>query len=124
MKSSSILGGTVIAASVLNPFDAILIASEKPEDLSEVWWGYIIDIEKCIGCGRCASACKSENDVPKEPFFYRTWVEQYTIKNDGEVVVESKNGGIDGGVQSVPEKDIFKSFFFNKTLFFLPSFIS
>ncbi len=114
LKNSSILGGTLIAASVLNPFDAILIASEKPENSSDVWWGYIIDIDKCIGCGRCASACKSENNVPLEPFFYRTWVEQYTIKNDGEVIVVSKNGGIDGAEQSVPDEEIFKSFFVPK----------
>jgi Fe-S-cluster-containing dehydrogenase component len=41
-------------------------------------------------------------------------VEQYTIKNNGDIVVESPNGGIDGFQQSVPDKDIFKSFFVPK----------
>ena len=44
----------------------------------------------------CARACKVENHVPEEPFYYRTWVEQYTVLNDGTVKVESPNGGIDG----------------------------
>jgi Fe-S-cluster-containing dehydrogenase component len=41
-------------------------------------------------------------------------VEQYTIKNDGTVKVESPNGGIGGFQQTVPEADIFKSFFVPK----------
>lgn len=114
LKSTTVVGGVALAASLLVPFDAILIASEDPKDSSKIWWGYIIDIDKCIGCGRCANACKNENDVPREPFFFRTWVEQYTIMNDGEVKVESINGGIDGAVQTVPEDEIFKSFFVPK----------
>ncbi|MCF8304750.1 MAG: 4Fe-4S dicluster domain-containing protein [Bacteroidales bacterium] len=107
-------GGSLLAVGIANPFNAIIFASEKPEDPSKPWWGYGIDIEKCIGCGRCANACKLENNVSKEPFYFRTWVEQYTIKNDGEVKVESPNGGIDGFTQTVPEEDIFKSFFVPK----------
>ena len=29
------------------------------------WWGMIIDIDKCIGCGNCVRACSNENDVPR-----------------------------------------------------------
>ena len=81
---------------------------------SDIWYGIGIDIKKCIGCGRCANACKSENHVPREPFFFRTWVEQYTIKNDNTIKVESPNGGIDGFTQTVPEDEIFKTFFVPK----------
>lgn len=114
LKKTAIVGGGAIAASILNPFDAVLIASEDPGDKSKVWWGYIIDIDKCIGCGRCANACKNENDVPKEPFFFRTWVEHYTINNDGDVHVESPNGGINGFEQTFDKKDVFKTFFVPK----------
>ena len=27
-------------------------------DATQHWWGMIIDIEKCIGCGNCVRACK------------------------------------------------------------------
>jgi tetrathionate reductase subunit B len=108
------VGGGVLATTLLKPFNGVVFAANEPADPNAVWYGIGIDIKKCIGCGRCANACKSENDVPMEPFFFRTWVEQYTIKNDDTVKVESPNGGIDGFTQSVPEEDIFKTFFVPK----------
>ena len=114
IKTTTAVSGGVLAASLVSPIQAVLIASEEPKDSGLPWWGYIIDIQKCIGCGRCANACKIENDVPREPFFFRTWVEQYTISNDGEITVESPNGGIDGFEQTIPEEEIFKSFFVPK----------
>ena len=43
--------------------------------MSDHWWGMLIDISKCIGCGNCVRACQTENDVPDG--FFRTWVERY-----------------------------------------------
>ncbi len=114
LKKSAALAGTILATSALEPFSAIIFAAGKPEDSSKPWYGIGIDIEKCIGCGMCAKSCKLENDVPQEPFYFRSWVEQYTIKNDGTIKVESPNGGIDGFKQTVPEEDIFKTFFVPK----------
>ena len=112
-KAGSILVGSVALASAFTPFNGLLFAMERPKDKGK-WYGIGIDIDKCIGCGKCASACKLENNVPKDPFYFRSWVEQYTIKKDGTVKVESPNGGIDGFTQSVPDNEIFKSFFVPK----------
>jgi Fe-S-cluster-containing dehydrogenase component len=114
LTSALAVGGGVLATTMLKPFNGVVFAANEPKDPNAVWYGIGIDIKKCIGCGRCANACKSENHVPREPFFFRTWVEQYTINNDGAVKVESPNGGIDGFTQTIPEEDIFKTFFVPK----------
>ena len=114
LRKTTAVAGTLMATSVLKPFSAIVFAAAEPEDKNKPWYGIGINIEKCIGCGMCAKACKNENNVPKEPFFFRSWVEHYTIKNDGTIKVESPNGGIDGFKQELPEEDIFKTFFVPK----------
>jgi len=75
-------------------------------------YGMGIDIDKCIGCGLCIEACKKENNVPKEPFFCRTWVERYVIKRDGSVTVESIEA--QKGKPRADEPDILRSFFVPK----------
>jgi len=77
-------------------------------------WGMGIDINKCIGCGRCSSACKVENDVPKEPFFFRTWVERYHILENGETIIDSPNGAVDGFKKKPEDEDVLRSFFVPK----------
>jgi Fe-S-cluster-containing dehydrogenase component len=61
-------------------------AKYKPADH---WYGMGVEIDKCIGCNRCAEACKVENNVPQEPFYFRTWVERYDIHRNGEATVQS-----------------------------------
>ncbi|MBI2159049.1 MAG: 4Fe-4S dicluster domain-containing protein [Candidatus Rokubacteria bacterium] len=61
----------------------------KPYTPADHFYGMGIEIDKCIGCNLCAVACKAENRVPDEPFYFRTWVERYTIMRDGEVIVEN-----------------------------------
>jgi len=113
LKTAVTLAGATIGYTWLKSSKVLLFAAE-PKDESLPYYGIVIDIQKCIGCGNCAKACKKENDVPVEPFFFRTWVEQYTVKNDGKVNIVSPNGGIDGFTQTVPDEDIFKSFFVPK----------
>jgi tetrathionate reductase subunit B len=113
LKSAATLAGATIGYAWMKSSTFLLYGNE-PENKNVPWYGIVIDIQKCIGCGSCAAACKNENDVPKEPFFFRIWVEQYTVKNDGSVNIISPNGGIEGFKQQVPDEDIFKSFFVPK----------
>lgn len=100
-------------------------AAQTPDgyDMQAHSWRMAIDIDKCIGCGLCAAACKKENKVSPKPCYFRTWVERYIIKKAnpetsdarGETVIDSPNGGIDGFPPSViPKEDVLKSFFVPK----------
>jgi Fe-S-cluster-containing hydrogenase components 1 len=59
-------------------------------------WGFVVDTNACIGCGLCVVACKTENNVPKDPEYSRTWVERHTRTADGAIHVDSPEGGING----------------------------
>ena len=84
-------------------------------DPSDHLYGMGIEVEKCIGCNRCVEACKIENDVPQEPYYFRTWVERYTIGGDGEAVVESISTQPQPGGDPGPEdRDILRTFFVPK----------
>jgi Fe-S-cluster-containing dehydrogenase component len=74
---------------------------------------YLIDINKCIGCGSCVRACSAENDVPLHHF--RTWVERYMVSRTGHTVIDSPNGGL-GGFDPAPDTgdDVTKAFFVPK----------
>ncbi len=73
---------------------------------------YLVDIDKCIGCGTCVRACERENQVPEH--FFRTWVERYHVSRTGETFVDAPNGGRDGFEPKVLGADITKSFFVPK----------
>ncbi len=89
-------------------------ASDETYKPEEHYYGMGIDVNKCIGCGRCADACKTENNVPREPFYFRTWVERYVLTTDGKTEVTSPNGGIDGFPSVTNEKGILRTFFVPK----------
>ena len=80
----------------------------------ESFYAMGVDPQKCIGCARCAVACKTENDVPQEDGFFNTWIERYVIGADGEVQVDSPNGGIDGFPELDSDADILRTFFIPK----------
>jgi Fe-S-cluster-containing dehydrogenase component len=58
-----------------------------PYDPKDHYYGMAIDVGKCIGCGNCMEACRTENAVPAP--HVRTWVERYTVHEDDEVTVEA-----------------------------------
>jgi Fe-S-cluster-containing dehydrogenase component len=83
--------------------------------LDDHWWAFMIDISRCIGCGTCVRACKTENHVPKEPYYFRTWVERYRVSGDDEEhpKVDSPDGGYEG-FPLLPVAENEKSFFVPK----------
>lgn len=104
--SSTLLGGVIRKLSGKN-----LPPGYEPEKHN---YGMGIQIDKCIGCGRCFEACKAENDVPTQPFFVRTWVERYILKKDGDTIVQNIEQHPAGSSDRVLEKDFLRSFFVPK----------
>lgn len=88
--------------------------TEKGYQPGEHRYGMGVDVSRCIGCGRCVDACKNENDVPREPYYFRTWVERYVINSAHETSVDSPNGGINGFPPITSEKSILRTFFVPK----------
>ncbi len=91
----------VLSASASVAWEAMVAGQPETAPnytMTDHWWGMVVDIEACIGCGNCVRACKEENDVPRMPQYFRTWVERYRVKPDDleHPVVDSPNGGYDG----------------------------
>ncbi len=76
-------------------------------------YGMGIQVDKCIGCGRCTEACKEENDVPADPFYVRTWVERYIITN-ADVIVQNIDPRMESLRQQGIESAAIRSFFVPK----------
>ncbi len=105
--SSAALGISAILSRKMPGWAAVPQESDKS-------YGMGIDIDKCIGCGRCMAACKIENKVPAEPYFFRTWVERYVIKKDGDVLVRTISSSAEQPIDGVRERDVLRSFFVPK----------
>ena len=105
-----VLGGkmfvmTGIAAAALEHVIAGTPEKAATYNTADHWWAMLIDIEKCVGSGHCVRACKLENNVVDEPFYFRTWVERYHVDplDMDHPKVDSPNGGIDGFPETYPD---------------------
>jgi len=107
LMSSAALGISAILSRKVPGWAAIAHEPAKS-------YGMGVDVDKCIGCGRCMAACKTENNVRPEPYFFRTWVERYVIKKDGDVIVHTISGSSEQPIEEARERDVLRSFFVPK----------
>ena len=114
--------GSGLAATL--PLSALKMLSPAEAHASigddKVRWAFVVDTEKCVGCGLCVKACKLENEVPYDAPVTRTWVERYVITKDGKSHIDTPNGGRDGFTspkirdEVIPADEITQAFFVPK----------
>ena len=117
LKKCCAAGGAVFAIVHLPGSQAEQTAPAEGTayDAAQHDYGMGVDISKCIGCGRCMDACKTENDVPRDEHFVRTWVERYVIQVDGETTVQAIDPNAEPAAESrLSEKGILRTFFVPK----------
>lgn len=114
--------GTTIASVTPAAVFAFLSPEEAKAAVakSKVRYAFLIDTNKCIGCGMCVKACKIENEIPYDAPVTRIWVERYIFTRDGKVHIDSPDGGRDGFTdnqvygENIDPKDVVKAFFVPK----------
>jgi len=106
--------GFLVAASAGFLHKAFGQTIPEDYDAEAFEYGMAIDVDKCIGCARCMEACKTENDVPEEPHFVRTWVERYRLMPDGEPLVTNIDAEAEPGSGRADEGESLRSFFVPK----------
>lgn len=122
LKNAAVfVSGASISLSALEFLDPQKVLAAQPN----LRWAFLVDTHKCVGCGFCVKACKIENEIPLEANVTRTWVERYVVKTDGEVVMDSPRGALDGytsklldqgksGKVLVSDKSVAQAFFVPK----------
>jgi Fe-S-cluster-containing dehydrogenase component len=102
IKGAAVAALPVSAFRILSPSEAQAAIKE-----SNTRWGFLVDTRKCVGCGFCVKACKTENEIPYDIPLTRTWVERYVVLKDGRTIIDSPDGGRDGFTeQRIQEKDV------------------
>lgn len=102
------LAGAVGAALPMSAFKLLSPAQAKAAvGESKTRWAFLVDTQKCVGCGLCVKACKRENEIPYDAPVTRTWVERYVVTKDGRTFIDSPDGAREGFIdQQVRGTDI------------------
>ena len=115
------VGGALSTAVPLSAFTLLTREEAKAAVANATTrWAFLVDVNKCVGCGLCVTACKTENEIPFDAPVTRTWVERYVVTKDGTTHVDSPMGGRDGftseriGDEDIDPEDIAKAFFVPK----------
>jgi Fe-S-cluster-containing dehydrogenase component len=77
-------------------------------------YGFLIDSDKCIGTGKCLTACRIENNVPEGD--HRTWVERYVHFKDGTIQVDTvpETGYAGSGLPIIDSDKVDRAYFVPK----------
>ena len=103
-NTAVIVAGASVSLSAVEWLDPKEILAANPQ----LRWGFLVNTHKCVGCGFCVKACKIENDIPLEANVTRTWVERYVIKKDGDVVMDSPKGALNGYTTKLLDQNAFR----------------
>jgi len=122
LKSTAVfVSGAALSLSALEILEPGEVLAANPE----LRWGFLVDTYKCVGCGFCVKACKTENEIPLDANVTRTWVERYIMTKDGKTWIDSPKGALNGftskevdqnasGMKKIADGDITKAFFVPK----------
>lgn len=119
-----VAGGLVLPLAAFELFDPRRLNAEK-SGKGKVRRVFLVDTHKCVGCGFCVKACKTENNIPYDANLSRTWVERYVVTKDGRTLIDSPKAARDGftatkidqnhaGMVEVKQEEIAKAFFVPK----------
>ncbi|MEZ6061360.1 MAG: 4Fe-4S dicluster domain-containing protein [Planctomycetaceae bacterium] len=87
------------------------LAGGTAKKQDDVLFGFLVDTEKCVGTGKCLTACRAENNVPEG--YSRTWVERYVHFKDGRVQVDlvPETGYAGSGIPEIDPAEVDRAYF-------------